>query len=1250
MTNESMKKLVMLILYMSHFIPFAQRDILSTNGTALSKYADIPVSNYTGIPTISIPLYTIKSGDLTLPIHLSYHGSGIKVSEESSNIGLGWVLNAGGVITREIRGIDDFKNEFQKKGWIQHGGSFFSSQGWVFHLPVVTDKNLPQLPMSTLDEEYYKKVKDGEIDSEPDIFRFNFMGYTGKFVIKDNHSPPSKSQVYEFKTSNLVFQYDHSMDNSVWKVVDGNGTSYFFETSIKDQLISLSSKEPYDYSSQIDPLTAEANSFYVKSHDREINSWYLTKIISAQGEAIDITYSTEAYLGQLEKVENYKNVEDSRLQNTDGFIATNIPERDNIMYDHTEYGTPYNRQVFDSLKALGETAAYAAFYLKKKDAVLKKISFKNGKILFSRSKRSDLQKWTSLSAPYQLPNAHAPFKITGFSVYDLDSITSDVIGYSSTNGTIYETKGKEIKRVAFYQSYFDESEGSYFSRLRLDSIQEFYNASKKESYKFLYEQMYGDEGEEVDELPSKLSYQMDHWGYPNHKNLNEYYRRGYNAIRNPQLYEIDTLAALPIIAGSNMSEHSDYTQPTLLPFYMNNTNKQLVYLDGIDREPHPFGVQLGILKKVKYPNGKVLKLNYEPNEYSSNASNLYIYEDHEFTTKNSYIGRQAETPSFFLEGTTVIKLNLTINLYNPPPPEQIYNDRTEAYIGTRFLLERNGIPVFEMRPELDIRNTNINKYTHHSSILLPKGNYTVRTYNLDTDKDNYLDLQAKLSFKTKEPTINKIGAGVRIQSLEITNREETKTLLKTVYSYEDSSGVSTGKLLNPLKYAYNRDLINQTEKITEEIYNNWLANADRITRTVTPVTPLSNGGVIVGYDRVTTTAIDSLGNSAGSTVFSYINDVATPNENFLPGIPNYTNPLNGSLIHLTHYNENGIKVQEETTHYTIVDSLTHYTKGMRIHDFLTLEEISNDAPEDYAIHYYDRPSKWIYIDSIQTTTYDSNGNNPTTSTTVLEYSNYEHKYPTKITQSSSLNSDIITTKNNYYLDEKEALGVGENKLMSSTIPLNTLITQKKYSNEKLLSTTKNTFYPKNTEFCSWNGNIGCFYIGEVLASVQSSKDSIQSSDIEKDEMFVYTAYNSNKMPIESIDNRGIKTFYLRGYNDTRLLAKLENFGIEDISGDLEALFETAIDISNNEFDNCSAPNCTEEQLRQTMDSIRNSSSLEASVFVESYTYDPLIGMTSFTDARGKTIYYQYGKYNQLQYTKDEQGNILSRYETHYKNN
>ena len=75
--------------------------------SALAKFADVTISKYSGLPNVSIPIYTISLDDFELPIELVYHHGGIKVEEMAGWAGLGWALNAGGSISRTVKGLSD---------------------------------------------------------------------------------------------------------------------------------------------------------------------------------------------------------------------------------------------------------------------------------------------------------------------------------------------------------------------------------------------------------------------------------------------------------------------------------------------------------------------------------------------------------------------------------------------------------------------------------------------------------------------------------------------------------------------------------------------------------------------------------------------------------------------------------------------------------------------------------------------------------------------------------------------------------------------------------------------------------------------------------------------------------------------------------------------------------------------------------------------------------------------------------------
>ncbi len=72
----------------------------------LEKFGDIPVNQYNGTANITVPIYQLDFEGLSIPIAAKYNTSGVQVAQEASWVGLGWSLQEGYSITREINVLE----------------------------------------------------------------------------------------------------------------------------------------------------------------------------------------------------------------------------------------------------------------------------------------------------------------------------------------------------------------------------------------------------------------------------------------------------------------------------------------------------------------------------------------------------------------------------------------------------------------------------------------------------------------------------------------------------------------------------------------------------------------------------------------------------------------------------------------------------------------------------------------------------------------------------------------------------------------------------------------------------------------------------------------------------------------------------------------------------------------------------------------------------------------------------------------
>lgn len=231
---------------------------------ALGKYGDIPVSTYTGVPSIKIPLYEIKSGNLTLPISLSYHASGIKVEEIASSAGLGWSLNAGGVITRTLRGKADengYFTDMPKLLTYRDEGSL----AYVSQTEVISDAHLQEV------KDFLVGINNGDYDVEPDLFYLNFPAGSARMVFTPEREPrfiPHNNWLVEptiatgSTTEEPVFLAANGNYQAGFKVTSPDGTRYFFN--------------------QLEQTTFTTGQGGAQESSTHTSSWFLTRMESAQ--------------------------------------------------------------------------------------------------------------------------------------------------------------------------------------------------------------------------------------------------------------------------------------------------------------------------------------------------------------------------------------------------------------------------------------------------------------------------------------------------------------------------------------------------------------------------------------------------------------------------------------------------------------------------------------------------------------------------------------------------------------------------------------------------------------------------------------------------------------------------------------------------------------------------------------------------------------------------------------------------------
>lgn len=275
---------------------------------AMNKHTEIPVSYYTGLPQISVPIFNIEMNNIQIPISLDYHASGLRVSEYASSVGAGWSLSGGGVIARTIQGRADERTEQTYQGYF-YASNWLNSDGTVKN-SILSDCSQSSIfssdpPPSVI--EYATPVNPpdylalGWWDSQPDQYTFSLPGGpSGSFIF--NHlrelillSPSDIEVQHPFQTP---VSYSTYLNDYEWEIKDSNGTIYTFENFVERTTSSSACTDVTNISFHNVPMV---------DHEFEENqtSWFLTKIENGY-ESVTFEYEADYTLEDYALSSTYK--------------------------------------------------------------------------------------------------------------------------------------------------------------------------------------------------------------------------------------------------------------------------------------------------------------------------------------------------------------------------------------------------------------------------------------------------------------------------------------------------------------------------------------------------------------------------------------------------------------------------------------------------------------------------------------------------------------------------------------------------------------------------------------------------------------------------------------------------------------------------------------------------------------------------------------------------------------------------------
>ena len=640
------------------------------NAAALFKPAERPIGSFSGTVPVEIPIHNVAIGNINVPISLNYATGGIKVSEVASNVGLGWSLSAGGSITRVMNGIPD-----DEEG---------PGLGYLYN--TLKPSGFP----GPYDDEVTNasEVVQGNSDMEPDIYYYNFPGYSGKFFFDE-----SGNVVMDNQDGLKIMPVITSYDIIGWIITDLDGTKYYFGSN---EALSLQ---------------------YIDNVYSTYSSLYSYTNIPPRSP----TYNSTWHLAEI------------RDMNEENIVTFNY---NNVYTQYDDIGGSYNK-----LMVLGGTSQCTGqdFYT---DETLVTANVQEN-YLTSISTRAETVSFSSTTDRIDYGGS----KLNSISIYDSAGVFKKKfnLNYDYFTGS-----------ASLYSSCSGYGPYSYCKRLKLKGISEF-GSTGTDSLAHTFDYF-----EDVN-LPSRLSYAVDYWGYYNGQDFNWTFLPNY-----PLFYYSYGLSAA---------------------------------LNNADRRANPSYSYANSLKKIHFPTGGYRQFQYEGNKGLLEQGNQLEPDD-------AYINYQSFSPT-----------GDSASWYSPSHPAYTRNfiiNSTDggadfSYVLTGFFYDNFSIVLTNTDGYPYVVSTFNDQYS--GDYILPNGHY-----ELDLYYDNYFDEFDELDCNWTEwavgtNTIYRYGqtclkynmnlGGIRVKEIDDYDHLTGKTY-STKYKYNlfADSTTSSGIQIFPLTVAH----------------------------------------------------------------------------------------------------------------------------------------------------------------------------------------------------------------------------------------------------------------------------------------------------------------------------------------------------------------------------------------------------------------------------------------------------------------